>query len=279
MEGTTDEGLAQRVRALENKARESADIIDRIRNGQIAVTNAPSSGASLEAPKPVAARKLDKPIPEDIKAVVDGFDRFLGGMKDAALKNFMKTDRPRLSLGADNTLQMVFNNQVTMGIIEAQKKYLEQELADAFGKDIKVEIRALAKGEQFEESYIDLEAIKSAIQFDVVTEDEVNRPVEDTISKDNVSDGASDSQPTGGVSDSIKESQPMDTVPGDVSESQPMDAVSDDLNESQAVDEVSGDISDMHDADYGFMTESLQNLSPEDDGNSFEEKDEPEDEA
>ena len=71
----------------------------------------------------------------------------------------------------------------------------------------------------------------------------------------------------------------MDTVPGDVSESQPMDAVSDDLNESQAVDEVSGDISDMHDADYGFMTESLQNLSPEDDGNSFEEKDEPEDEA
>ena len=279
MEGTTDEGLAQRVRALENKARESADIIDRIRNGQIAVTNAASSGASLEAPKPVAARKLDKPIPEDIKAVVDGFDRFLGGMKDAALKNFMKTDRPRLSLGADNTLQMVFNNQVTMGIIEAQKKYLEQELADAFGKDIKVEIRALAKGEQFEESYIDLEAIKSAIQFDVVTEDEVNRPVEDTISKDNVSDGASDSQPTGGVSDSIKESQPMDTVPGDVSESQPMDAVSDDLNESQAVDEVSGDISDMHDADYGFMTESLQNLSPEDDGNSFEEKDEPEDEA
>ena len=132
-------------------------------------------------------------------------------MKDAALKNFMKTDRPRLSLGADNTLQMVFNNQVTMGIIEDQKKYLEQELADAFGKDIKVEIRALAKGEQFEESYIDLEAIKSAIQFDVVTEDEESRPVEDT--------------------------------------------------------------------DYGFMTESLQNLSPEDDGNSFEEKDEPEDEA
>jgi DNA polymerase-3 subunit gamma/tau len=276
MEGTTDEGLAQRVRALENKARESADIIDRIRNGQIAVTNAASSGASLEAPKPVAARKLDKPIPEDIKAVVDGFDRFLGGMKDAALKNFMKTDRPRLSLGADNTLQMVFNNQVTMGIIEAQKKYLEQELADAFGKDIKVEIRALAKGEQFEESYIDLEAIKSAIQFDVVTEDEESRPVEDTISKDSEPDITSESQPIDGASGGINENQPMYEASADITESQAVDEASAGMIENQMMGEVPDDIQD---ADYGFMTESLQNLSPEDDGNSFEEKDEPEDEA
>ena len=46
--------------------------------------------------------------------------------------------------------------------------------------------------------------------------------------------------------------------------------------ENQMMGEVPDDIQD---ADYGFMTESLQNLSPEDDGNSFEEKDEPEDEA
>lgn len=181
MEGSSDENLARRVSALENKALESADIINKIKNGQIAVSNGPVV-AGAGAVKQVPPKKLDKPIPEDIKAVVDGFDRFLGGMKDQALRNFMHSDRPKLSLGADNTLQMVFTSPTTIGLVESQKDVLEKELADTFGKDIKIEIRALAPGEHFNESYIDLEAIKSAIMFDVVTEDEVNLPEEEPIS-------------------------------------------------------------------------------------------------
>lgn len=226
MDGVSDEGLASRVRALEVKAQESADVIRKIKSGQIRVAGGALPEGSADI-KPVAAKKLDKPVPEDIKAVVDGFERFLGGMKDSALKIAMRTDRPRLSLGADNTLQMVFSG-IQGPLVEAQKATLEQELADAFGKDIKVEIRTLAPGEQFEQSYVDLEAIKSAIQFDVVTEEEVVRPEIKALEQD-------------------------------------MDAGA--IDEGLDVDEGSFE---------GAMPDTIQDMSPEDDGNSFEEKEEPE---
>lgn len=220
MEGVSDEGLASRVRALEVKAQESADVIRKIKSGQIRVAGGASAEGGADS-KPVVVKKLDKPVPEDIQAVVNGFERFLGGMKDSALKIAMKTDRPRLSLGADNTLQMVFSG-IQGPLVETQKATLEQELADAFDKDIKVEIRTLAPGEQFEQSYVDLEAIKSAIQFDVVTEDEVVRP---------------------------------------------QSHIADSLDSQNAVT-----------MDDGISSESdvIQDMSPEDDGNSFEEKEEPE---
>ena len=226
MEGVSDEGLAQRVRVLENKARESSDIIQKIKSGQIAVSN---SAQAISSPaKPVVAKKLDRPVPEDIDAVVRGFDRFLGGMKDAALRNAIHLDRPRLSLGADNSLQMVFSKQTTCSFVETQKATLEQEIADVFEKDIKIDIRALAQGEQFEQSYIDLETIQSAIQFDVVTEDEVKIPEEQS---DKVREAFNDTEPSLG----------------------------------EATDTVNASDND-----------DLQDMSPLDDGNSFEEKDEPE---
>lgn len=213
MEGSTNEGLANRVAVLENTARKSADILDKIQNGQIATVSA-GEARGAEPDRPVAIKKLDRPVPEDIETVVKGFDRFIAGMKDSAIKNIMHVDRPKLSLGADNTLQMVFSNQTHSSFVETQKEFLEQELADTFSKDIKIEARCLAKGERFEESYIDLEAIKSAILFDVVTEDEVSRPKE---------------------------------------------------GETQNEEYNNDKTSDM-----------LEDLSPVDDGNSFEEKDEPE---
>ena len=249
MEGASDEGLASRVRALETKARESDDIIRKIKNGQIAVASS-ANVAGAEFSKTVEAKKLDRPIPEDIKAVVDGFDRFLGGMKDSALKIAMRTDRPRLSLGADNTLQMVFSTGIQGSLVESQKSTLENELAETFGKDIKVEIRNLAKGEQFEQSYVDLEAIKSAIQFDVVTEDEVSHPADEQREDSNDQEAVVASQ-----TDARSEA---DASKEDISAE--MDMASESTYEDIAPDFV-------------------QDMSPEDDGSSFEEKDEPEEDV
>ena len=78
----------------------------------------------------------------------------------------------RLSLGNGDTLQIVFNNrQLTEKYAKGDSARELQEFLDGqTGKHITYETRFLEQEQEFEENYVDLQAIK----FDIVTEEKEN---------------------------------------------------------------------------------------------------------
>ncbi|WP_081676497.1 DNA polymerase III subunit gamma/tau [Butyrivibrio sp. NC3005] len=166
----SSEALEDRIRLLEDYVGQTKRIMKQLQNGEIAVSSSKAEGVVKEDKgEPL---KLDRAVPDDIKKVVENFRAFADRIKDAALRSYIRADRPRLSMSSDNKLQLVFSNEVRGNMVLSQKDVLEKELAEYFQKEVPVEIKSLAKGEKFNTSYVDLESNLSAINFDIVTEDE-----------------------------------------------------------------------------------------------------------
>ncbi len=160
-----EDAFEDRVRILEQHDEENGRLLKGIQSGQVAVTSAAGSGAG---PAPVREKKvLDRAVPDDIQRVVNGWAKLL-----LRMENPMKTylQKARLSLGNDDTLQIVLDNRqlvdkYSKGESNAE---LQQFLDDAVGKHIEFETKFLEPQQVFEENFVNLQAIN----FDIVTEDE-----------------------------------------------------------------------------------------------------------
>ena len=160
-----EDAFEDRIRILEQHDEENGRLLKGIQSGQVAV--AASAGA---APNPVPVREkkvLDRAVPDDIKRVVSEWPKLLMRMENP-MKTYLQ--KARLSLGNDDTLQIVLDNK------QLVEKYgsgdsrgeLQQFLDDSIGKHIVFETKFIEPQQVFEENFVNLQAIN----FDIVTEDE-----------------------------------------------------------------------------------------------------------
>ncbi|MCR5156841.1 MAG: DNA polymerase III subunit gamma/tau [Butyrivibrio sp.] len=160
-----EDSLEERLRILEEHDEENSKVLSGIRSGQIAVAGAAASPGNA---MPVKEKKvLERAVPEDIQRVVSDWPRAVNKM-DSPMKQYMQ--KARLSMGNDGRLQIVVDQKPLV------EKYSKGESAEEFqnfldniiGKHVEYEMRFLEQTENFEENFVDLQAIK----FDIVTEDE-----------------------------------------------------------------------------------------------------------
>ncbi|WP_026651592.1 DNA polymerase III subunit gamma/tau [Butyrivibrio proteoclasticus] len=159
----SEDAFEDRIRILEQHDHENAKLLKGIQNGSIAVAS--TLAATGQPPKP--KKVLEKAVPDDVKKVVDNWSRILARM-DNPMKTYLQ--KARLSLGNDDRLQIVFDNK------QLSDKYsngdsaeeLQTFLDESIGKHIEFETRFLEPEQNFEENYVNLQAIN----FDIVTEDE-----------------------------------------------------------------------------------------------------------
>ena len=154
-----------RIRILEQHDQENGKLLKGMQSGQVVIASSAASGAS---PVPAREKKvLDRAVPEDIKRVVSEWSRLLMRMENP-MKTYMQ--RARLSLGNNDTLQIVFDNrQLTEKYSKDEsREELQNFLDEASGKHIEFETKFLEPKQVFEETFVDLQGIN----FDIVTEDE-----------------------------------------------------------------------------------------------------------
>jgi len=158
---TTPDSLIDRIRQVE----------DKVENGVVMVQGtAPEGGTTGAAPVSSAAPRpqLPKAIPDDIKAIVAKWPSICGNA-DNPMRMYMKM--ARLSLGADNTLQMVMEDGPASDYFNRHpenKQQLEYILADFAGKEVAVSIQTVNSEREFEDHYVDLSHV---IHMEIEEED------------------------------------------------------------------------------------------------------------
>ena len=112
---------------------------------------------------------LDRAVPEDIKRIVANWSRVIAGMENP-MKTYLQ--RAKLSLGNNDTLQIVFDNKQLADKYNSGQSAddLQNVLDNAIGKHVSFETRYIEPQQTFEENYVNLQAIN----FDIVTEDDEN---------------------------------------------------------------------------------------------------------
>jgi DNA polymerase-3 subunit gamma/tau len=156
----------ERIRILEQHDEANGKLLKGIQSGRVAVTAGPGSAQAAPARE---KKVLDRAVPEDIQKVVSGWSTLLMRM-DNPMRTYLQG--ARLSLGNNDTLQIVFNNrQLTEKYAKGDSAQELQEFLDGqTGKHITYETRFLEQQQEFEENYVDLQAIN----FDIVTEEKEN---------------------------------------------------------------------------------------------------------
>ena len=158
------DSFEDRLRILEEHDAENKGLMDRLKSGQIAVSQAPAAGA---APKEPGVKKvLDRAVPDDIKRIVSEWPRILVRV-EAPLKVYLMG--ARLSLGEGDRLLIVFPTAFNEQMCSSGegRGALQNMLDGILDKHVEFETRFLDKSQNFEESYVDL----SAINFDIETEE------------------------------------------------------------------------------------------------------------
>ena len=156
---TTQDSLVDRVRVLEEKL-ESGDFASPVQERQSSVER-PKEGAPKEQPK------LEKAIPEDIRAIVKNF-RSIANEASGLLKGYLKS--ARLSLGGDDRLLVVLPDELSAEFVsqEPHKKELTNLIEERIGKAVTLDIRSMDEGRRFEESFVDIEKV---VKMEITIED------------------------------------------------------------------------------------------------------------
>ena len=154
---TTNDAVVARVKDLEEKLEKGV-----VQAAPAAVQSI--QDAAPETPKP----EMPKAIPEDIKQIVSGWHSIVAGTGQP-LKTHLKN--ARLSLGGDNRLVIVVENQQTYGYLsnEENHRHVEDIISNFIQKQVSVQVQELPDGRQFEERYIDLAKV---INMDLEIEDD-----------------------------------------------------------------------------------------------------------
>ena len=151
MEDTQD-ALFERLRLVEKQMEELEKKAGSSRQGERIVY----VDADEEVKKAAELPKLPRALNEDVKAVVKDFRGMLQDMTPM-LKNYLK--RARLSAGEGSVLQVVMPDEVSEGVVKTPEhiQEIKQIIADRIGKEIDIDIRHIAEGRRFEESFVDIE--------------------------------------------------------------------------------------------------------------------------
>ena len=145
-----------------------AEVERKLEEGVVVQAAAPAASAGSRAEvKPQAKPVLDRAIPDDIKQVVadwKGIIRDLSGMT----KNYLR--HARLSLGGENRLQIVFEDETAYDFVnrDVQKQELIEAIESRIGKQVELDIKLVDQGRSFEDSFVDIEKI---VNMDITIED------------------------------------------------------------------------------------------------------------
>lgn len=129
------------------------------------------SGGSVSATGTVATETrvpLPKAIPEDIKQVVKNWRSIIQDIP-GGMRTFLRS--AKLSLGGDNVLLIVFEDELAESYVnsEEHRQELMDAISDRIGKEVEIQIRKNESHRPFEESYVDLEKI---INMDITIEED-----------------------------------------------------------------------------------------------------------
>ena len=153
-----DDTILERVRAVEEK----------IENGLVTAAPSLAGGASKESVAEEQPRvELPKALHADVQAVVQNFTSIRNEVS-GILKMTLK--KARLSVGSQDQLLLVFDDEVQEQLVNTPEHLQEIEMAieDRIGKQVKVEVRHVESGRRFEDSYVD---IAKLIHMDLTIED------------------------------------------------------------------------------------------------------------
>lgn len=158
---TKQDSLLERIRDLEEKVENGVPVL-------AAANSAPAQPGSQNTFVKKERPALPKAIPEDVKTIVSKWSAIVG-QTAAPMKLYLKN--AKLSLGGDNRLMVVLEDGLASDYFmqhQENREYLENLLSEHAGKEIQVNIQAISKNENFENSYVDLSQI---IQMEIEEED------------------------------------------------------------------------------------------------------------
>ena len=129
------------------------------------------SGGSVSATGTAAPETrvpLPKAIPEDIKQVVKNWRSIIQDIP-GGMRTFLRS--AKLSLGGDNVLMIVFEDELAESYVnsEEHRQELMNSISDRIGKEVEIQIKKNESHRPFEESYVDLEKI---INMDITIEED-----------------------------------------------------------------------------------------------------------
>lgn len=168
------ESLLARVSELEKKVEQGIPAAGHSIQGQAGAYGAPGDGMAPAGYGENGAGEtgkrppLPKAIPEDVQQVVKNWRSIIQDMP-GSVRTFLKS--ARLSLGGDNALLIVFEDEFAEAYVnsETHRLELEQVISAKIGKEIEVQIKRNDSRRPFEEAYVDIEKI---INMDITIEDE-----------------------------------------------------------------------------------------------------------
>ena len=149
--------ILERIRAVEEQLEQG--IVSRTQE----VVYVKRDTDEVERPKV----ELTKALPEDVKAVAKDFRAIINqtsGMLRTCLKD------ARLSVGNQDQLLLVFENEVSAGVVETpeHKEEIEHLIEQRIGKTVAIEVRHMEEGRRFENSFVDIEKV---VHMDITVED------------------------------------------------------------------------------------------------------------
>lgn len=166
------DSLVDRVRILEEHDARLEEVIGQIRAGRISVASVAENAQTSQVVVSDQQKVLDRAVPDEIKFIVKNWGKFVSKFPAPAKVYLQMMPPPKLSLGNEGQLQIVFNDEIRAETAKHEQQEIESALSKEMQKQVLVEIRYLTPTEHFEENYIDLQAIN----FDIVTEDESAAP-------------------------------------------------------------------------------------------------------
>ena len=175
---STDDSIEDRIRILEEHTAKADKVLSGIQNGQIAVAQAAPGQPQV---KMAEDKKLDRAVPNDIKAIVNSWGRMINNIPQPD-KSYLKN--ARLSMDNDDKLLIVVDNKTLAEHYHEEMYYnsLKSFFAEQIGKEVDFEVRYLEREKRFEENYIDLKAIN----FDIITEEEISMPEQESTTSEEV---------------------------------------------------------------------------------------------
>ena len=155
---TNQDSLLERIRAVEEQVEKGVSAVQK----EVVYVNR-EVGPVEEKPKV----ELPKALHEDVKEVVRNF-RMIANQASGMQKVYLK--QARLSVGNQDQLQLVFEDEVAAGVMgtDDHKEELKRLIEEKIGKSIEIEVRHVETGRRFEDSFVDLEKL---IQMEVTIED------------------------------------------------------------------------------------------------------------
>lgn len=154
--------LLERIRQIEKQLEQGVPM-----TAAPAFSQQPSAGNQTDAPQ-VSKKEIPKAIPEDVQKAVQNWNSILLGLP-GGMRTYLKS--AGLSLGGDNILLIVLDDEVAAAYLgrEEHKKELEEVIAERIESQVEVRIQLNETNRPMEETYPDL---RSVINMEIIIEDD-----------------------------------------------------------------------------------------------------------